>query len=480
MSINENAKNKMYRLRLHALFAKFFVSYYAKCNTNLIYTGVFSMKSTESIATLEKIVALCKRRGFVYQSADIYGGLNGVYDFGHLGSLLKQNIKNAWIKSLLETSREILFFEGSLLGPQSVWEASGHIANFQDPMVDCLECKHRYRADDIDLTKSCPHCGKKSWTDVRQFNMMFKTEVGASVEHATHAYLRPETAQAIFINFKNIITTNRVKIPFGVAQIGKAFRNEITPKQFLFRMREFEQMEMEWFCKPETAADDFKFWCTQRQNFYSNVIGLKADRIHLRAHEKDELSHYSKNTSDVEYQFPFGWKEIEGIANRGDFDLSQHSSHSGKDLAVFDEQEKKSFVPHVIETSVGVDRLFLTTLFDSYDEDIADGEQRIILRFKSTIAPIKAAFLPLTKKQVDPMFKIFEMIKKSGIMVEFDESGSIGKRYRRQDEIGTPLCFTYDFDSESDNCVTVRYRDSMKQERISIENLDRFIKEQLQ
>lgn len=438
------------------------------------------MQSNESCATLEKITALCKRRGFVYQSADIYGGLNGVYDFGPLGSLLKQNIRNAWIKSLFAIQKEIVQFEGSLLGPQAVWEASGHIANFQDPMVDCTNCKHRYRADDIDLGKACPHCGKKAWTDVRQFNLMFKTDVGASVDHATHAYLRPETAQAIFINFKNIITTNRIKIPFGVAQIGKAFRNEITPKQFLFRMREFEQMEMEWFCKPETASEDFKFWCNNRQEFYAKTIGLRTDRIRLRAYEKSELSHYSQNTSDVEYQFPFGWKEIEGIADRGNFDLTQHSNHSGKDLSVFDEQEKKSYIPHVVETSVGVDRLFLTVLFDAYDEDIADGEQRIILRLKNTIAPIKAAFLPLTKKQSEAMLTIYESVKKTGITIEFDESGSIGKRYRRQDEIGTPLCFTYDFESDSDKSVTVRYRDSMKQERIHIDSLIMFLKDQLQ
>ena len=439
------------------------------------------MKSTESIATLEKVIALCKRRGFVYQSAEIYGGLNGVYDFGHLGTLLKRNIRESWLASLLAAKHDILLFEGAILGPQSVWEASGHLANFQDPMVDCMECKHRYRADDVDIdfTKACPYCGKKNWTEVRQFNMMFKTDVGASAEHATHAYLRPETAQSIFINFKNIMTTNRVKVPFGVAQIGKAFRNEITPKQFLFRMREFEQMEMEWFCKPETAPQDFKFWCEQRRAFFIKSIGLRDERIRVRAHEKDELSHYSQNTSDIEYHFPFGWKEIEGIADRGNFDLTQHSKHSGKDLSVFDEQEKKSFMPHVVETSVGVDRLFLTILFDSYDEDVVDGEQRIILRFKPSIAPIKAAFLPLTKKQTEPMSVIYEAIKKTGIMVEFDESGSIGKRYRRHDEIGTPLCFTYDYESDNDKCVTVRYRDSMKQERIALDGLELFIKDQL-
>lgn len=435
------------------------------------------MESTVSAATLDKLVALCKRRGFVYQSAEIYGGLNGIYDCGHLGTLLKKNIRNAWLKSMNEANSHMVQFEGALLGPQSVWEASGHIANFQDPMVDCLECKHRYRADDIDLEKACPYCGKKSWTEVRQFNMMFRTEVGASVDHATHAYLRPETAQAIFINFKNIMSGNRIKIPFGVMQIGKAFRNEITPKQFLFRMREFEQMEMEWFCKPETAAKDFIFWTQKRLDFYRDFIGLTPERVRIRAHEKDELSHYSQGTSDVEYNFPFGWKEIEGVANRGNFDLTQHSKCSGKDLAVFDEQARGSFMPHVVETSVGVDRLFLTVLFDAYAEEEVEGEQRIVLRLKESIAPIKAAFFPLTKKQIEPMFVLYESIKKTGIEVEFDESGSIGKRYRRYDEIGTPLCFTFDFQSEEDKTVTVRFRDSMKQERIGLDKVERFIKD---
>ncbi len=434
---------------------------------------------SSTVVTLDKIVALCKRRGFVYPSAEIYGGLNGVYDFGYIGTLLKNNIKAAWLKSVSEAKAPILLFEGSILGPESVWEASGHISNFQDPMVDCLSCQHRYRADELDLNEPCPHCGKKAWTPVRQFNLMFKTQVGASTEHATHAYLRPETAQSIFINFKNIISTNRVKLPFGVAQIGKAFRNEITPKQFLFRVREFEQMEMEWFCKPETAATDFAFWCHEREKFYTEVLGLKAEHIRIRAHEKTELSHYSQGTSDIEYQFPFGWKELEGIANRGDFDLMQHSSFSGKDLSYFDEADKKSIIPYVVETSAGVGRIFLTMLFDAYQEETIEGEQRTVLRFKPSMAPIKAAFLPLTKKQVEPTYALYESIRKSGIMVEFDEAGSIGKRYRRYDEIGTPFCFTYDFDSPTDNSITVRYRDAMNQERIAIDQLELFLKKQL-
>jgi len=432
------------------------------------------MSTPDTKVTLEKLVALCKRRGFVYQSAEIYGGLNGVYDFGHLGSLLKQNLRSAWLRSLETVTPEIIMLEGALLGPQEVWEASGHVANFNDPMVDCLNCKKRYRTDEIDLEKACPSCGKKSWTAIRQFNMMFKTNLGAAAELATTAYLRPETAQAIFVNFKNVISTTRVKIPFGIAQIGKAFRNEITPKQFLFRMREFEQMEVEFFCKGQDALHWFKTWCDARLAFYAS-IGINPDKVHLRAHEKDELSHYSSDTSDVEYQFPFGWKELEGIAYRGNFDLTQHTKHSGKDLAVFDEETKSSYIPHVVECSVGVDRLFLTTLFDAYHEDVMEDETRIVLRFSPKIAPIKAAFMPLTKKQTEPMMKLYNAIRANGIMVQFDESGSIGKRYRRQDEIGTPLCLTYDFDTEQDNCVTVRNRDTTKQERINIDQLENYL-----
>jgi glycyl-tRNA synthetase len=430
--------------------------------------------SSGNPVTLEKLVALCKRRGFVYQSAEIYGGLNGVYDFGHLGTLMKQNIRKAWIQSITSAQENILFFEGALLGPSQVWKASGHIDNFNDPMVDCLNCKHRYRTDEINLEKACPHCGKTAWTQPRQFNMMFKTQLGAAADDASTAYLRPETAQAIFINFKNVISTNRVKMPFGIAQIGKAFRNEITPKQFLFRMREFEQMELEWFCKPDQSDHYFDFWMKAREEFYPS-IGIKKDRIHMRHHSKDELSHYSKGTIDVEYEFPFGTKELEGIANRGDFDLKQHSTHSGKDLSVYEEETKQAYIPHVVECSVGVDRLFLTLLFDAYAEDIVENEERIVLRLHPKIAPVKAAFFPLTKKQVEPTKEIYETLRKKGYSVQFDESGSIGKRYRRQDEIGTPYCFTYDFESETDHCVTIRNRDTTKQERIKIDDIEKHI-----
>lgn len=426
--------------------------------------------------TLEDIVSLSKRRGFVFQSSEIYGGLNGVYDFGPLGTLLKNNIRNAWTQSIKSPDKTMFLLEGSLLGPEAIWKASGHVDNFHDPMIDCTNCKKRFRADDpdIDITGPCPNCGKTAWTDVRQFNMMFKTQLGAIADQSAVAYLRPETAQAIFINFKNVMSSNRVKIPFGIAQIGKSFRNEITPKQFLFRMREFEQMEMEWFCTPESSNEWFDYWKEKRLEFYKS-IGLTISRIRLRAHEKDELSHYSSQTSDVEYEYPFGWKELEGVAHRGDYDLSQHIKHSGKDLSVFDEETQKSFIPNVIECSVGTDRLFLTVLFDAYHIDTLGGEERTVLKLHPTIAPIKAAFLPLTKKLSENMRSLFLSIAKTGLSVEFDESGSIGKRYRRHDEIGTPVCFTYDFDSLEDNCVTVRDRDTLKQERISIEKVEMYL-----
>lgn len=432
------------------------------------------MSSTH--ATLDILVALCKRRGFVYQSAELYGGLNGVYDFGPMGTLLKQNLKQAWLTSLYKATDDIVQLDGALLGSHDVWNASGHLQNFHDPLVDCTNCKHRFRADDIDLEKACPNCGKKAWTDVRQFNMMFKTELGAAAGKTTEAYLRPETAQSVFVNFKNVYATSRVKIPFGIAQIGKAFRNEITPKQFLFRMREFEQMELEWFCKEEQTAEYFDFWCKQRLAFYE-AIGIKKEHIRLRAHESSELSHYSRQTNDVEYAFPFGWKELEGIADRGSFDLTQHTKHSGKDLAVFDETTNSSYMPNVIECSVGVDRLFLTTLFDAYAQEVVEGEERVVLHLHPALTPIKAAVFPLVKKQTESAQKLYAMLKKEfSRHIQFDEGGSIGKRYRRQDEIGTPLCITYDFDSETNQTVTVRDRDTMKQEVISIDRLVEYLK----
>jgi glycyl-tRNA synthetase len=428
--------------------------------------------------TLEKIVSLCKRRGFVYQSAEIYSGLNGVYDFGPLGAQLKQNIKNTWLKNVTSQNEEVLLIDGAILGAEPVWVASGHVSNFSDPMVDCLNCKKRFRADETDLEKACPSCGQKKWTAARQFNLMFQTNVGAMQDDSSIAYLRPETAQTIFVNFKNVISTNRVKIPFGIAQIGKAFRNEITPKQFLFRVREFEQMELEFFCKPESSDKYFDVWIKNRMQFYKE-LGLDMEKVRLRKHETDELAHYSKCCTDVEYQFPFGWKELEGIAHRSDFDLSQHSKNSGKELAVFDDETKKSYTPHVVESSVGVDRLFLTLIFDAYNEEEIEGETRTVLKFAPNMAPITAAIMPLTKKLSEQTRNIYTKLKKQGYKIQFDETGSIGKRYRRQDEIGTPACFTFDFDSLEDQKVTVRDRDTLKQERIAIDKIGDYLNELL-
>lgn len=434
------------------------------------------------MVTLDKLVSLCKRRGFVYPSADIYGGLNGVYDFGPLGSLLKDNIRAAWKKSLKKSGQEVVFFDGAILGSEAVWKASGHVDNFHDPMIDCMHCKKRFRADDPDfnIEKPCPHCGFKQWTSVRTFNMMFKTELGASSDSSSIAYLRPETAQSIFPQFKNIIATSRVKIPFGVAQIGKAFRNEITPKQFLFRMREFEQMELEFFCKAESSDQFFSLWQAKRKEFYAS-IGITMNKIRLRPHASDELAHYSKQCIDVEYEFPFGWKELEGIAHRGAYDLTQHSTFSGKDLTVHEESSNSHYIPEVVECSVGTDRLLLTLLFDAYQEDTIDGEERIVLNLHPTIAPIKAAFLPLSKKLTENAHALYQSVaQETGLELIFDDAGSIGKRYRRQDEIGTPFCITYDFDSTSDNSVTIRDRTSTKQERIAMDKIPEYLKKKIQ
>tara|TARA_Y100000588_G_C14268132_1_gene930965 strand:+ start:1641 stop:2951 length:1311 start_codon:yes stop_codon:yes gene_type:complete len=431
--------------------------------------------------TLDKIVALCKRKGFVFPAADIYGGINGIYDFGHLGSLMKDNLKNLWKKSVQNDRGEIYFIDGSLIGPQAMWHASGHIENFHDPMIDCMNCKKRFRTDDdnIDINKPCPACGIQKWTDIRDFNLMFQTQLGALADDASKAYLRPETAQTIFVQFKNIMSTNRAKLPFGIAQIGKAFRNEITLKQFLFRMREFEQMEMEWFCKAENSMNQFDYWLQKRKEFYQ-AIGINMNKIRMYEHPQEKLSHYSKKTVDFEYEFPFGFKELEGVAHRTNFDLSQHSKHSGKDLAVFDQATNTSEIPTVIETSVGVERLFLTLLFDAYCEDEMDGDTRVVLKLHPHIAPIKAAVFPLIKKLSEPAEKLYQQLKATFTHIDFDEKGSIGKRYRRQDEIGTPVCITYDFESLENNTVTVRDRDTGTQDRIAIDNVEQYIADKIQ
>lgn len=428
--------------------------------------------------SLEKIVSLCKQRGFVFPSSEIYGGLNGVYDFGPLGTLVKNNLKNFWIKEMNSFEEDFFLLDGAILGHPKVWETSGHVANFSDPLVDCLNCKRRFRADDVDLEKNCPVCGQKNWTAPRQFMLMFQTNLGAMSDSSSISYLRPETAQMVFVNFKNVVNSCRGKMPLAIGQIGKAFRNEITPKQFLFRVREFEQMELEFFCKPDASDKYFETWLERRRAFYQK-LGIKAENIRFREHAKDELAHYSKNCTDVEYQFPFGWKELEGIAHRSDFDLKSHQNASGKDLSIFEEASGEKYIPHVVECSVGVDRLFCTVLFDGYTVDTVEGEERIVLKLHPAIAPFKMAVLPLVKKLEDPALKIFNTLKQAGFSVDYDVSGSIGKRYRRQDEIGTPFCLTVDYQSLDDNQVTIRDRDTLQQVRIDQSKVLDFLREKL-
>jgi glycyl-tRNA synthetase len=427
------------------------------------------------LSIFEKIVSFCKRRGFFYPSCEIYGGLNGLYDRGPLACILEKNISNFWIKHMHLSEYDIVQFNGSILGHPEMWKASGHVEGFNDPLIDCKSCKIRYRTDEIDINKSCQRCGNKDWSESRQFNMMFSTTVGPVAESGSIAYLRPETAQSIFVQFKNILNTNRVKLPFGIMQVGKSFRNEITPRQFLFRLREFSQMEMEFFCKAEDADFFFNYWIERRKDFYK-LIGFSEDQFKIRSHEKDELSHYSNATSDIEFLFPFGWKEIEGIAYRTDFDLKQHSKYSGKDLGVYDEEKKESCIPHVVECSVGVERLMFAVLCNAYKEEEVNEEIRTILKLKFEIAPIKVAVFPLTKNEDKLARDIYKKLVSEFSHCSFDDSGSIGKRYRRNDEIGTPFCVTVDSKSLEDNMITIRFRDSMKQERINISDLIEFIK----
>lgn len=424
--------------------------------------------------TLETIVSLCKRRGFIFQAAEIYGGLNGVYDFGPLGVALKRKVQNAWLKNITGFPETVVEFDGSILGHSEVWKASGHVSNFSDPMVDCNDCKKRFRSDEFDLTAGCPDCSSHKLTDPRQFQLMFQTQIGAMSDSTSIAYLRPETAQSIFVNFKNVVLTSRVKPPFGIAQIGKAFRNEITPRQFLFRVREFEQMEMEFFCHPNDSDHYFQVWLERRQNFFLS-LGLKPENLRQHAHDKAELSHYARCCTDFQYQFPFGFKELEGLAHRTNFDLTAHGNASGKELSYHDALTGETFVPHVIESSVGVGRLLLTLLFNAYDEEVVDNETRVVLRLKPMLAPVTAAVLPLVKKLSVPAENLFFELKAQGFDVQFDESGSIGKRYRRQDEIGTPVCLTFDFDSLQDGMVTARDRDTLEQTRIPLAKVADFL-----
>src|SRR6266851_3260138 len=437
-------------------------------------------------ASMEKIVSLCKRRGFIFQSSEIYGGLNGLWDYGPLGVELKRNLKNYWWRVMVHERDDVVGMDGSILMNRAVWKASGHEDTFTDPMVDCRSCKARLRADQIvekKGAKQCPVCGGKDLTEPRSFNLMFKTYVGATEDESSITYLRPETAQAIFVQFKNVLDVSRKKLPFGIAQIGKAFRNEINPRNFTFRSREFEQMELEYFCRAEEGIKLLEYWKEERLKFYGN-IGIARDKLHVLTVPDEERAFYSKGTYDIEYDFPFGRQELEGVAYRTDYDLSQHQKESGKSLEYFDEETKQNFIPHVVEPSAGVDRTVLALICEAYSEDQAPDEKgnmetRIVLRFHPRIAPIKCAIFPLLKNKEQLVAKAKEIVAllHPHMTVFYDESGAIGRRYRRQDEIGTPFGVTVDFETlgEKDatlrDTVTLRERDSMKQERVAIKDL---------
>jgi len=436
--------------------------------------------------SIDTIVNLCKRRGIVFPSSEIYGGLRSAWDWGPLGIELKRNVKNEWWKALVHMRDDVVGLESSILMSPKVWEASGHVATFTDPLVECTNCHKRFRADHVDLSKACPNCGQaQTWTEARQFNLMFKTHMGPVEDSAHVVYLRPETAQGMFVDFMTVQQTTRKRIPFGIAQQGKSFRNEITPGNFVFRTREFEQMEMEFFVKPGTDEEWHKYWLDERMNWYLD-LGITKDNLRLRQHDADELSHYAKDTYDIEYDFPqMGWSELEGIANRTDFDLKAHSAHSGEDLSYYDSDTDERFVPYVIEPAVGVERPTFAFLIDAYREEeapTASGklEKRTVLRIDKRLAPYKVAVLPLSKNTdlAPPAENLAAEVRKH-FVCDFDVTGSIGKRYRRQDEVGTPYCVTFDFDSLEDNQVTVRDRDSMEQERIPIDALVEFLRKRL-
>jgi len=427
---------------------------------------------------MDTLVSLCKRRGFIFQSSEIYGGINGFWDFGPIGVELKNRVKNSWWNRMVRMRDDMVGIDTSIIAHPQTWVASGHVASFNDPMVDCKSCKHRFRADDVpESTKGhpkgrCPECGGEL-TAAREFNLMFQTHVGATTDSASLAYLRPETCQSIFTQFKTVQIVSRKKIPFGIAQIGKAFRNEITPRNFIFRSREFEQMEMEFFCHPNETSKWFEHWVTDRFDWFKS-LGIKPECLRLREHRHGELAHYARACTDVEYEMPFGFSEMEGIADRSDYDLKQHMSTSGKDLSYFDDTTKERYVPAVIETSVGVDRACLAILADAYREEEVKGEKRVVMGFAHAIAPIQVAVFPLSGKLAEPALAIHNEVKKH-FASDFDDVGSIGKRYRRHDEIGTPYCITYDFESQNDHAVTVRDRDTMQQDRISIDKIVEYL-----
>jgi len=431
-------------------------------------------EETRSV-TMEKIVSLCKRRGFIFQSSEIYGGLGSCWDYGPLGVELKKNIKNYWWKKVVQERDDMVGIDASIMMHPQVWVASGHVAGFSDPLVECKDCRQRFRSTDIDLSK-CPNCGG-ALSEPRMFNLMFKTFMGPVEDAANIVYLRPETAQAQFVNFENVQTTTRKKLPFGIAQVGKSFRNEITTGNFIFRTREFEQMEIEYFVKPGTDGEWFDYWVNERLNYYVG-LGIRKENLRLRQHGKEELAHYAKGCFDVDYNFPIGWSEIEGIANRGDFDLTQHSKFSGKTLDYFDEEKNERYIPYVIEPSSGVDRTLLAVLCDAYDEEAADKETRVVLHINPEIAPVKVAILPLSRNEkLLPMSKDISAMLRPHFMTQYDDAQSIGRRYRRQDEIGTPYCVTIDFQSLEDKQVTIRERDSMQQSRVPVQELLGTLKE---
>ena len=453
--------------------------------------------------SMDTIVALAKGRGFVYPGSEIYGGLANSWDYGPLGVELKNNIKRAWLKKFVQECPYNVGLDSAILMNPETWVASGHLGGFSDPLMDCKSCKTRHRADKLiedyvaenglddnpaamsdeemmqyikDKGIACPNCGSHDFTDIRKFNLMFKTFQGVTEDSTSTLYLRPETAQGIFVNFKNIARTTRKKIPFGVAQIGKSFRNEITPGNFIFRIREFEQMELEFFCKPGTDLEWFEYWRAYCRKWLLD-LGINEEHLRLRDHDKDELCFYSKATTDFEFLFPFGWGELWGVADRTDYDLTQHSEHSGQPMDYFDPETNEKYIPYVIEPSLGADRVLLAFLCDAYDEETDEkGDVRTVLHFHPALAPFKAAVLPLSKKLSDKATEIYSELSKD-FMIDFDDAGSIGKRYRRQDEIGTPICITYDFDSVEDKCVTVRDRDTMEQKRIPIAELKAYIAE---
>lgn len=457
------------------------------------------MKATEK--SMETIVALCKNRGFVFPGSEIYGGLSNSWDYGPLGVEFKNNVKKAWWKKFVQENPYNVGLDAAILMNPEVWVASGHVGGFSDPLMDCKDCKTRHRADKLieDKTQEsadgwsnekmmefiqendicCPNCGSKNFTDIRQFNLMFKTYQGVTEDSKSEIYLRPETAQGIFVNFNNIQRSSRKKLPFGIAQIGKSFRNEITPGNFIFRIREFEQMELEFFCKPDTDLEWFHYWKDYCKKWLFD-LGIEEESLRFRDHSAEELSFYSKATTDVEFMFPFGWGELWGIADRTDYDLKQHQEHSGKSCEYFDQEENKHYIPYVVEPSLGADRMALAFLCNAYDEEkIDDKDTRVVMRFHPFLAPFKAAVLPLSKKLGEKAQEIYTMLSKH-FMVDYDDAGSIGKRYRRQDEIGTPFCITFDFDSIEDGCVTIRDRDTMQQERVSINSLVDFIQKKIE